>query len=114
MLNHFIIKIKYQKLVKLKEIQKNKNDRKFKIKIEFNLIFKHISIETLKLLNMRKMKLFKTSHSIMMSCDLKLTSSILFKKCFNENVFRNEIKKIKIMLNETEKVLKIILIKEKI
>ena len=82
--------------------------------MKLSLTLKHISIKTLKLLNIKKMKLFKTSHSVMMSHDLELTSLMLFKKCFNENVFRNKIKKAKIMLDEIEKVLKTISIKKKI
>ena len=97
--DHFIAKIKYQKLIKLKEIQVNKNDRKFKIKIEFDLTLKIIFIKMLKSSDMKKMKSFKTLCSITVSCNLKLTSLILFKKCFNKNVFKNKMKKIKITLN---------------
>ena len=99
MLNHFIAKVKYQKLVEFKEIQMNKNDKKFKIKMKFNLTFKITFIKTSKSSNMRKMKSFKTSCLIIVSCDLKLTSLMFFKKHFNKNVSENKIKKIKITLN---------------
>ena len=114
MSDHSITKIKYQELVKLREIQKNKNNREFKIKTKFNLTFKHISIKTSELSDIRKMKSFKTSHLITVSHNLKLTSLVLFKKHFSKNALRNKMKKIKIMLNKTEKVSETISIREEI
>ena len=77
----------------------NKNNKEFKIKMKFDLTFKIIFIKMLKFLNIKKMKSFKTSCLIIMNCDLELTLLMLFKKCFNKNVFKNKMKKIKIILN---------------
>ena len=96
MLDHFITKVKYQKLIKLGEIQENKNNRKFKIKTKFDLILKITSIRTLKSSDTEKMKLFKTSCLITVNHDLELTSSMLFRKHSSKDVSENKIKKTKI------------------
>ena len=114
MSNHFMTKIKYQKLIKLEEIQENKNNREFKIKTESDLTFKITSTETLKPSNTEKMKSFKTSCSVTVSCDLGLASSMLSGKHSSKDAPDNKTKRAKTMSDQIKEIPKITLIKEEI
>ena len=82
--------------------------------MKLSLTLKHTFIKTLKLSDIKKMKSFKTSCSATVNCNLKLTLLMLFKKHFNEDVFKNEIKKTKITLDEIKKVSETISVEEEI